>query len=203
MIVGVVNASNAERLNQLKLQGVPVINTTSRSKDWSQGLSPFFLGPVPLYDGFVASNVENAWQYSKVYSEHLDVDGDPSEKYWKWAKEGWAKDKAVRYPMGKGAIPEYSYWDGKKYDYITARRKIYIPIYIKKVVPTHAFKKLKHICTNYPLVYLWDFDGRDYLKEGITIKEAVYDSRIKFGHAMVLAMVLTMSKREILEIIED
>lgn len=29
-------------------------------------LSPFFLGPVALYDGHVAKNVENAWQYSKA-----------------------------------------------------------------------------------------------------------------------------------------
>lgn len=29
-------------------------------------LSPFFLGPVSLYDGHVAKNVENAWQYAKV-----------------------------------------------------------------------------------------------------------------------------------------
>ena len=35
------------------------------SQEWSKGLSPFFLGPVPLWDGMVATNVENAWQYCK------------------------------------------------------------------------------------------------------------------------------------------
>lgn len=41
--------------------GATVINTTSRSTAWSSGLSPFFLGPVDLYWGHVAKNVENFW----------------------------------------------------------------------------------------------------------------------------------------------
>ena len=41
------------------------INTTSKSNNWSKGLSPFFLGPCELYDSYKALNVENAWQYNK------------------------------------------------------------------------------------------------------------------------------------------
>lgn len=123
-------------------------------------LSPFFLGPVPLYDGLVAKNVENAWQYSKVpplegqcwscdgltltrrthvsvvqvYKQHTDpVTGEPTAEYWAWAKEGWANPKPVRFPMGRGAKPEYSYWEGKKYGYVAARKKIYCPLYASLV----------------------------------------------------------------------
>lgn len=43
------------------------VNTTSRSStELGKAFSPFFLGPVPLYDGAPAGealNVENAWQY--------------------------------------------------------------------------------------------------------------------------------------------
>src|SRR5690242_19350064 len=80
------------------------VNCTSKSHEsWSQGLSPFFLGPVKLFPDLsgelmVAQNVENAWQYCKVYEEHLDVNGDPSENWWKWAKEGFANKKPVRFP---------------------------------------------------------------------------------------------------------
>ena len=74
------------------------INTTSRSDNWSRGLSPFYLGPCNLYGGRVAQNVENAWQYSKVYHSFLDEKGEPSEEYFKWADEGWTSQKAVRYP---------------------------------------------------------------------------------------------------------
>jgi hypothetical protein len=38
-----------------------IINTTSRSNNWSRGLSPFFLGAVELYGDYIAKNVENAW----------------------------------------------------------------------------------------------------------------------------------------------
>eukprot|EP00455_Lapot_gusevi_P004593 TRINITY_DN11892_c0_g3_i3.p2 TRINITY_DN11892_c0_g3~~TRINITY_DN11892_c0_g3_i3.p2 ORF type:complete len:114 (-),score=12.54 TRINITY_DN11892_c0_g3_i3:137-478(-) len=59
-----------------------IVNTTSSSKTWSKGLSPFFVGPIPLYDEFVAQNMENAWQYSKVYSCHVDEKNQPTEAYW-------------------------------------------------------------------------------------------------------------------------
>src|SRR5574342_482141 len=87
-----------------------LINTTSRSNNWSRELSPFFLGPVKLPNGYTSLNVENAWQFSKVYKEHVDINGNPSEAYWEWAIRGWSSEWACRYPMGKGVKPEYSYW---------------------------------------------------------------------------------------------
>lgn len=89
-----------------------VINVTSHSKDFGVGLSPFHLGPVDLYNGYVSLNVENAWQYCKVYKIHTK-DKEPTEEYFQWAIRGWKNARAIRYPMGKGSIPEYSYWDGK------------------------------------------------------------------------------------------
>jgi len=88
--------------------GAEVVNVTSHSKDFGAGLSPFHLGPVELYDGYVAKNVENAWQYAKGYSNHVE-NGNPTEEYFRWAKAGWENPRAVRYPMGRGAIPEYSH----------------------------------------------------------------------------------------------
>jgi len=43
----------------------------------------------------LAKTMENAWQYSKVYSEHADEVGNPTQKYWDWAKAGWENPKAV------------------------------------------------------------------------------------------------------------
>jgi hypothetical protein len=166
-----------------------VINTTSRSDNWSKGLSPFFLGPVTLYDSYVSKNVENAWQYSKLYEYYSD-DGEPGERYFKWAQEGWANIKAVRYPMGKGAKPLCSIWDGKKYSYIEARSKIYIPIYVTAVKETFAFKKLKEICEAEPLVYLWDFDGYDHKSVNLSYDQVINNPDMKMGHGFVLAMLL-------------
>jgi hypothetical protein len=167
-----------------------LVNTTSRSKDWGKGLSPFYLGPCELYQGYTAKNVENAWQFSKVYPAHADINGDPTEKYWAWARQGWADSWASRYPMGKGAVPLYSYWDGRKLSYVEARKTIYIPLYSRAVRNTELFSKLRECVKTYDHVYLWDFDGYDYGRLGITLEQVKNDSKRKMGHAFVLAMML-------------
>lgn len=166
-----------------------VINTTSRSKDWSKGLSPFFLEAGHLYGNHYAKNVENAWQYSKVYEEH--VDGyEINERYWKWAINGWNKNYAERYPMGKGAEPLFSLWDGKRLSYIQARHEIYVPIYSRAVEKSEAFKGLVEVCevankTNVD-IYLLDFDGYNHVKEGLTFEQAISNPNKKMGHAFVI-----------------
>ena len=43
-------------------EGFMCIYTTSKSKDFGKGLSPFFVGGnIALYGGFTAKNVENVW----------------------------------------------------------------------------------------------------------------------------------------------
>jgi hypothetical protein len=144
-----------------------------------------------LYRGYTSRSVEAGWQYSKVYEEHVDQDGNPTEAYFRWAQMGWSQYKADRYPMGKGRTPLYSWWDGEKLDYLTARKRIYIPLYARAVVKTEAFAKLKQIYVETGELLLRDFDGYDYLAEGLTIKEVLNRTDKKMGHAFVLAMLLT------------
>lgn len=179
-----------------------VINTTSRASGadaWSRGLSPFFLGPVPLYEGAGAResrNVENAWQFAKVYSQYIGEDGNPNEDYFKWAQEGWRHGRAIRYPMGKGAIPEYSWWAGEKLTYVEARKRIYVPLYTRAVIQTRAFEKLRELHEELDEIWLWDFDGYDHVELGMSLKEVLNDPTRKMGHAFVLAMILeAMGKR--------
>jgi hypothetical protein len=170
-----------------------IINTTSHSKDFGVGLSPFHLGPVELYDGYVAKNVENAWQYAKVYERHIK-DGEPTTEYFEWAKRGWSNSYAVRYPMGKGAVPEYSYWNGKKLGYIEARKEIYYPIYEKAVAKTFAFKQLKEhykeLSDRCVDLWLWDFDGFNHHELGWSLEDVMNRPEKKMGHAFVLASML-------------
>jgi hypothetical protein len=169
------------------------IDTTSRSRNWSRGLSPFFLGPVPLYAGAVvptATNVENAWQYSKVYLGDVTKEGDPAEPYFEWAKEGWSDPRAQRYPKGKGSRPEYTWWAGEKLGYIEARKKVYIPLYAHAVAPTGAFAQLLALYRSGTPLVLWDFDGYDHHALGMTLKDVVNDPKRKMGHAFVLAILL-------------
>lgn len=167
-----------------------IVNTTSRSNNWSKGLSPFFLGPVDLYAGLSAKNVENAWQFAKVYPEHVDKNGDPNQDYWLWATKGWDDSYAHRYPMGKGKIPLYSYWDKEKLSYIEARKKIYIPVYAQAVRKTSTFSSLRELLQQEKDVYLQDFDGYNHKKLGMSYQDVVRCESKKMGHAFVLAMML-------------
>ena len=169
-----------------------VIDTTSRSKNWSRGLSPFFLGPVPLYEGAVtpvALNVENGYQFCKVYPEHVGEDGLPTPDYFEWAKKGWEDEWAHRRPMGRRP-PSFSWWAGEKLGYVEARKRIYIPVYAKAVYQTVAFQTLLAHYRKAGEVTLWDFDGYDYAAQGKTLKEVVNDPLRPMGHAFVLAHLL-------------
>ena len=166
------------------------VNTTSRGTGWERGLSPFVLGPVKLYGDYWAENVENAWQFAKVYPCHANEHGNPTAHYFRWAKAGWLDLRAHRYPMGKGALPLYSWWDGEKLGYVEARKQIYCPLYAGAVLKTAAWKKLKQLHRERGELWLWDFDGYDHRALGYSWRDVLNDPKRKMGHAFVLAMLL-------------
>lgn len=167
-----------------------LIDTTSKGIEWRE-LSPFFLGPCYLYEGYASERMENAWQYAKVYEEHTDGKGNPTQEYWDWAIEGWSNRRAVRYPMGKGRKPLYSLWDGEKLNYIEARKRIYVPLYARLVTCTETYQRLDQMYINGEAFCLWDYDGYDYLRLGYTLEQVLNNPDRKMGHAFVLAMLLT------------
>lgn len=171
------------------------INTTSSSES-TRDFSPFILGPCDLYDGHRGLNMENSWQYSKVYPQYADTDGNPTPAYFEWAKAGWENPKAVRYPMGKGKVPLYSWWDGQKLGYIDARKKIYIPLYAEAVKKTEGFKRLKDTFDDLPhfnntTLYLKDYDAYRHEDLGMTLNDVLHNPKKKMGHAFVLMWLLT------------
>lgn len=172
--------------------GNGIINTTSSSINWSQGLSPFLLGPIPLYNGApckYALRFENCWQYSKVYKE-FDVGNFPSSFYFDWAKKGFENNVPKRYPMGKGAIPKYSYWGGDCLNYIEARKRIYIPLYRDAVYKTEAFQILKKIYNDKKQISLWCYDGYNHRDFDMSYDDVINNDKLKMGHSFVLAMML-------------
>ena len=170
------------------------INCTSKSKSWDKALSPFFLGPVDLYMGLTSVNFENAWQFAKTYSQHVNSNGNPTQKYWDWAKKGWADSWAHRYPMGRGAIPEYSLWEGEKLGYIEARKKIYIPLYSSTVKEIYAFRHLEAVALKAKEdgkdLYIKDYDGYNHKRIGMTYDDVINCESRKMGHGFCLAMLL-------------
>ena len=166
------------------------VNTTSHADGWGRGLSPFLLGPVKLYGRYEAKNVENAWQFCKVYPHHAGEDGEPNADYFRWAERGWGDRWAHRYPKGKNAVPKYSWWDGKRLNYVQARKRIYCPLYATAVAKTEAWRKLKAKYRAEGELWLWDFDAYDHRALGMSYRDVLCDLSRKMGHAFVLAMML-------------
>jgi len=171
----------------------PVISTVSiAGHKWCQ-LSPFLIGPCDLYDGMISQNMENAWQYSKVYRKYADGQ-EPATDYWDWAEQGWNNKKAVRYPMGRGTKPEFSWWEGKPLKYVRARKSIYAPLYAEAVQKTEAWKKLKSLYKNSKELVLLDYDAYDHRSLGMSLTDVLNNPKRKMGHAFVLMMLLTRDK---------
>jgi hypothetical protein len=183
------------RFNDLKSAGddIVAVVTVSKSKEWC-GLSPFLIGPCQMWGGRQARNMENAWQYSKVYPEHLEPDGTVGAKWLAWATSGWYDPWARRYPMGKGVVPLFSWWDGRKLTYVEARKAIYIPLYKAAVEKTDSWKRLLETYWKAEAdgkdLYLVDFDAYRHKGMGLSYGEVINDPSRKMGHAFVLAMML-------------
>ena len=169
------------------------VDVTSNSGFWSD-LSPFLL-PAVRYGALV---FENLWQYSKVYKKFImPIDGYPDASWDKWRLDGYANSRAVRYPMGKGAKPEYLLWGGEKLSYVEARKKVYAPIYAELVSQTRGYGILKSLYESLladadsvePLV-LRDFDAYDHIAMGRSLRDVINDPDRKCGHGFVLAMML-------------
>lgn len=179
------------RIADQDIPGVAVVDTTVKT-GWRSDLSPFSIGPCDLYRGLVSQNMENAWQYAKVYPEDLDKDGNPGPSYWLWAEKGWSDPLPRRYPKGRNRAPRYSLWNGEKLSYIDARKKIYVPLYAEAVQRTDGFRQLKTFYESMIKLYLRDWDGWDMQKYNMkSLTDVLNNPMRKMGHAFVLAMLLT------------
>lgn len=193
------------------------IDVTSCNKDKKlvSELSPFFIGPVVSSDGLVALTFEDLWQYGKVYPRIYDenkkiVPGidefqNPTEEFYKWRKRFYEmkKVKGDRHPALPSAIRHkdckymvYFDKDGnlEKLDYVTSRKKIYIPEYAKLIVNTDSFKEIKRLYQSGKKIALCDFDAWNYygkyLDQDTTIVDIVNNPQFKVGHGYVIKMLL-------------
>lgn len=168
------------------------MDVTSRSKTWGRHFSPFNLGPVDLYDGYVAKNIENGYQFAKLYPEFITVDGEPSQHYWEWAKAGWNNPKPIKYPLGAwNDKPLCHWWKGRKLNKLQAQNEIFIPLYKQAVIKTPAFAKLKDFYKNSGKdIYLIDFEGYDHRFLEKSWDDVINDINRPVGQAFVLCMIL-------------
>lgn len=183
-------------LNKFQSNPYPGLEIDTTSRGNNKDLSPFYLGPVSAYNGTMVKNVENLWQYSKVYPGY---ENDPT-RYFDWRDRGWAKQRADRYPMGKGAKPLYSLYDGYKLGYVEARKFIYIPAYASAVIKTKSYQMLFDTVMRGDNIVLRDFDGYDYGSMGMTLVDVANNPKKTMGHGFVLAMLLTGEIHKCMEV---
>ena len=152
-------------------------------------LSPSNLGPVTMYANLQAKNLENAWQYIKVYPEHFKNKRITAEHH-EWALRGWSSPRANKFPMGRDKDPLFYLWDTEKLSEVEARKQVYIPLYKNLVENSEAYKGLKYIYEQEKDIVLIDNLAFDYLDLNITLEDYLNDSSKPFTHSLVLALML-------------
>lgn len=175
-----------------------VIDCTSRCLEYAQDLSPFFLGPTTGADGATASTVETFFQCGKVYPCH-DNKGTPTEDFFRWRNMMYEKEigelskEDLRHPQHqlgyKACDCLYFPWYDKEsgqyipLDYVTSRKKVYIPNYARLVSKTKTFKQLKKLLAEGKKLALADFDSYNYYdKTAMKKKFESYINKCKKNH---------------------
>ena len=143
------------------------------------------------YEGF--GNFEAFWQSKKVFE---DVDPKKVEKFWKGVNEETGAKR--RYPGSKGKKVLYALFNDEKMDYVTSRKKIYVPLY-------HQLMKEKEMALDWKKkvqegknVVVYDFDGPRLEDGSVTcvevttefLQEKINDVKFPFGHGYVVASFL-------------
>lgn len=179
------------------------ITPVSKDDEWGS-LSPFHLGPCRTPDGVMFSNMENLWQYSKVYEDHLVnsnslFHGEIGQNWYEWHLKGARSKQAHRYPMGKGEKALFTKWGDLRLSYISARKQVYVPEYAKLVIQQKMFKRLLKEYKKGAKIVLRDYDTYDIRKAYPDAAQpwlkAISNENAKFGHAFVIALALMFHDR--------
>ena len=143
------------------------------------------------YEGF--GNFEAFWQSGKVFE---DVDPKKVETFWK--KVNIETGPKRRFPGSKGKKVLYALFNKEKMDYVTSRKKVYVPRY-------HGLMKEKEMALEWREkvksgkdVVVYYFDGPREEDGSVTcvevtlelLKEKINDTRFPFGHGYVVASFL-------------
>ncbi len=175
-------------------KGYIEVNCTSRSTTKWKGLSPFVNRPISVYGDLVAQNMENLWQFSKVYNPYLDEFDNIRSEFYVWQRNGFSSKFAYRYPMGKGVKPEFLLWNnGQRLNYVEARIKVYFPKYKESVISTSIYTDLLVLYQSGANIAIRDFDVYRFDLMGMSFDEVKQNEARKCGHGFVLYEMLNIN----------
>lgn len=172
-------------------EGAIIVNVTSaqpKNNKNRRDFSPMTFHPE-LYKCY--GNFEAFWQAGKVFE---GIERAKVQEFWKRVSVETGPKR--RYPGSKGKKVLYSEFEGEKMDYITSRKKVYVPHYFEYMKQTEmaTYWKQELENENHNLCIL-DFDGPrtevgdvDCVEVTLDLlKEKINDSQFPFGHGYVVA----------------
>lgn len=207
-MIFIEDSSNLLNIENMK-SDVPKIDISFKSQqEWTRELNTYKLKNVDLYNGYFSLNMENAWQYTKLYDNFIinkpsgmnpfpEIKDINMNVYLDWACNGWNKKNAERYPLGKNKFPYMGLhiWDNKVLKEIEARKIIYVPLYISCVIKTDAFKQLKEIYEKHKDICILDFKAPRlslYKDDALIVDNNLY--RQKYCYNSIILAYLLLGK---------
>lgn len=168
-----------------------IINVTSAQQKLNKNRRDF--SPMTEIKGGYKGywNFESYWQSGKVF------EGISEEKVKSWWKK-LAKPKR-RYPNSKNRKILYSHFDGfENMDYITSRKKIYVPEYYELIKNREMSLYWKKLVSEGVNITIYDFDGPRKDDGEVTclevtkelLIEKINNIKFPFGHGYVVAGLL-------------
>ncbi len=175
------------------------------SGDFSS-LSPMQLGPAKDGCGNAAHNVENFYQFAKVYSDELTDElcecrgtddstfqyhFKPSGKFYANRDKAYADTVPHRHKK-KGIKPEFSCYGNIHCNYVESRW-FYCSEMERLLIPTEAFARLKKLYDEGKSIEIIGYDA--YKPDGTdadTLYRHYCDERRPFGHEMVILSIIAL-----------
>jgi hypothetical protein len=187
-----------------KLDGYTNIQVCSNVKRGKE-VSPMCLGPITEHlevdkHGKLlppAVLFENFWQGIKCFTFELDEKTSTILPiYFDRREKNFSDTKPHRrvYPkkvlIEKKAKVEFSYFNGKRYGWVEARKLIYCPMYAEMVTKTRYFKELKYRLEQGENLLIIGYDGFSFDPERDDAKAHLEDTSKSVGHEFVICCLL-------------
>jgi hypothetical protein len=146
---------------------------------------------TPISGGYKGYwNFEHYWQSGKVFE---GLNHNTTKAWWKAQTTPHR-----RYPNSRGMKVKYAIFDdypGEKLDYVTSRKKVYVPEYFELMKNTKSAVKWRKIVERGDDVCVFDFDGPrndqgEPVCELVTLellKDKINDTKFPFGHGFIIS----------------
>ena len=181
-------------------EGYKNINVGPGSRGEFRQLMTCNLGPIPLkFKGDKTSadvkNVENIWQFSKVFAQDIGLNDKPTSDWFAARLKGWADPKGYQRAKKKqvaGVKPVFFFWGREdKLEFLEARKRIFCRVYAMLASQTAAYRTLVELIQKGTNVQILGLEGYDYIQEQRSLNQCLLDPDRGFGPAFVLAGLLT------------